>query len=107
MYFVYIIRCSGDRLYTGITTNVDRRFSEHSGSAKGAKFTHAYPPEAVLAVWSAPDRSCASKLEYCIKHLPRQKKLLLISDNSAFETLLDNLDCTTFVRQYTDQTALG
>lgn len=82
MYFVYIIRCSGGMLYTGITTDVERRFAEHSGGARGAKFTHTHRPEAVEAVWSAPDRSLASKLEYGIKHLSRQQKLELIADNS-------------------------
>lgn len=86
-YFVYIIQCRGNRLYTGITTDIERRFSEHSGGKKGARFTRAYPPEKILAVWKCTDRSSASKLEYAVKKLRRDKKLLLISDNSAFVDL--------------------
>lgn len=86
-YFVYIIQCRGNRLYTGITTDIERRFSEHSDSKKGARFTRANPPEKILAVWKCNDRSSASKLEYAVKKLRRDKKLLLISDCSAYDVL--------------------
>ena len=79
MYFVYIIRCEDDTLYTGITTDIERRFREHSGeAANGAKYTRSHRPERVEAVWSCPDRSSASRLEYAIKKLRRQQKLALI-----------------------------
>ena len=85
MYYIYILRCQGDKLYTGITTDVQRRFSEHTGqNGKGAKFTRSHKAESVAAVWSAADRSLASKLEYRIKALPRQKKLELIENNAVF-----------------------
>lgn len=84
MYFVYIIRCRSGRLYTGITTDMERRFKEHSGSGKGAKFTRSDPPEAVEAVWSCENRSIASRLEYRIKHLKRSQKLAIISDDRVF-----------------------
>ena len=85
MYYIYILRCQGDKLYTGITTDVQRRFEEHSKqSGKGAKFTRSHKAESVEAVWSATDRSLASKLEYRIKSLKRAQKLSLISDNSNF-----------------------
>ena len=54
VYYVYILRCSGDRLYTGITTDPERRLREHSGlDAGGARFTRANPPEGFAA--PAPD----------------------------------------------------
>lgn len=84
MYFVYIIRCRSGRLYTGITTDTERRFKEHSGGSKGAKFTHADPPEAVEAMWSCENRSLASRLEYRLKQLKRSQKLAIISDNRIF-----------------------
>ena len=85
MYYIYILRCSDGKLYTGITTDVQRRFTEHSQqSGKGAKFTRSNQAESVEAVWSAADRSLASKLEYRIKALTRAQKLALIADNSLF-----------------------
>ncbi|MBR5514076.1 MAG: GIY-YIG nuclease family protein [Ruminococcus sp.] len=77
-YFVYIIKCRDERLYTGITTDIERRFAEHSEGKKGAKFTRANPPEEIMAVWSCDGRSVASKLEYAIKRLKRIQKLQLI-----------------------------
>lgn len=80
VYYTYIIKCTDDSLYTGITTDLKRRFSEHAqGGKPGAKYTRSRKVEGFEAVWSAPDRASASRLEYHIKALPRQKKLLLIS----------------------------
>ena len=85
MYYIYILRCSDDKLYTGITTDVRRRFEEHKQQkGKGAKFTRSHKAETVEAVWSAADRSLASKLEYRIKSLTRTQKLSLIADNANF-----------------------
>lgn len=85
MYYIYILRCDDDKLYTGITTDVKRRFEEHKQQkGKGAKFTRSHKAETVEAVWSAADRSLASKLEYRIKSLSRTQKLSLIADNTHF-----------------------
>ena len=74
-WFVYIIRASDGRLYTGITTDVDRRFSEHSGGGKGARFFRGRRPEAVVYTEMQPDRSCALRREAEIKKLSRMEKL--------------------------------
>lgn len=80
-----MIRCTGDLLYTGITTDITRRLDEHFGrTEKCAKYTRSHQAEALEALWTAPDRSLASKLEYRIKQLPKTKKLRLIADNSCF-----------------------
>lgn len=85
MYYIYILRCEDGKLYTGITTDVQRRFAEHSEQGgKSARFTRSHKPEALEAVWSAADRSLASKLEYRIKSLTRAQKLALIAENSHF-----------------------
>ena len=85
MYYIYILRCMDDKLYTGITTDVKRRFEEHKlQKGKGAKFTRSHKVKTVEAVWSAADRSLALKLEYRIKSLTRTQKLSLIADNSRF-----------------------
>ena len=65
-WFVYIVECRDGRLYTGITTDLVRRFHQH-GSGKGAKFTRRNPPVRMLAAQPCANRSEASKLEYQIK----------------------------------------
>ncbi|MCF6224873.1 MAG: GIY-YIG nuclease family protein [Xanthomonadales bacterium] len=81
-WWVYIIRCDDDSLYTGISTDVDRRFSEHTGQTggkyKGAKFFYGRKPLKVVYRQQLSDRSAASKCEYKIKQLNRKQKLQLI-----------------------------
>lgn len=90
LYYIYIIECEGDRLYTGITTDYKRRYEEHSGNKnKGAKFTKCFKPEKMLALWSTSSRSNALKLEYRIKELSKDDKLRLINDNKLFNTYFD------------------
>ena len=99
MYFVYVLRCTDDSLYTGITTDPVRRFREHSGKApNGAKFTHSHPPASVEALWSCNDRSTASKLEYAIKKLRRTQKQRLIEDTASFEKLIGSELAPLFTR---------
>ena len=77
-YFVYIVQCSDETLYTGITTDVERRVEEHNSSNKGAKYTKIRRPVKLLYSQECDDRSSASKREYAIKHLSRKQKLLLV-----------------------------
>lgn len=79
-WFVYIIETENGKLYTGITTDVERRFKEHKSDPKGAKFTKANPPKKILFTQEHPDRSSASKREAQIKKLTRPQKLILIRD---------------------------
>ena len=77
-YFVYLLRCVDGSLYTGITTDVNRRFDEHvKRDKKGAKYTKTHTPERIEAVWQVENRSVASKLEWRIKHLTKQQKEIL------------------------------
>lgn len=80
-YYTYILRCADGSLYTGITTDLARRFDEHSGgtSHSGAKYTAAKKPVAYECAFLCPDRSSASRLEAGIKRLTRAQKLLLIN----------------------------
>ena len=77
MYYVYIIECKGGILYTGITTDLKRRFQEHI-SGLGAAFTRIHKPLQLLYSEQYPDRSSASKREAEIKKMPRDKKRKLI-----------------------------
>jgi putative endonuclease len=79
-YIVYIVRCSDNTLYTGITTDTERRIKEHNGELpNGASYTHSRQPVTLVYSEEHPDRATASKREYMIKQLPRDKKLELIT----------------------------
>lgn len=77
MYFVYIIECGDGSFYTGITTDVERRFNEHK-SGVGGHYTSARSVVRVVYTEEHPHRSSASKREAQIKGWTRQKKLNLI-----------------------------
>ncbi len=89
-YYVYVLRCEGNYLYTGITTNVDRRFEEHSGEKDGAaKYTRSHKPIRIERVWHTENRSLASKLEYAIKRLTKAEKEQLLLSTDAFAQFFD------------------
>lgn len=77
-WFVYMIEASDGSLYTGITTDVDRRFAEHCGNARGAKYFRGRTPRKVVYTECHPDRSSAQRREATIKKLARGEKLSLI-----------------------------
>ena len=76
---VYIIQAENGFLYTGITTNLERRFQEHLNRQKGARFFSLSRPKIVLFQENYPCRSSASKRECEIKKMSRKQKLNLIS----------------------------
>ena len=77
-YFVYILECNDNTLYTGITTDLQRRVQEHNKSDRGAKYTKVRRPVKLVYSEVCEDRSSASKREYEIKHLSRKEKLELL-----------------------------
>jgi putative endonuclease len=80
-WFVYVIEASDGSLYTGVTTDVERRFSEHCGNGKGAnkgaKFFRGRRPLKIVYTESHPDRGSAQRRESTIKKLTRDEKLRL------------------------------
>jgi len=82
-YYVYIIECSNKTLYTGITTNLERRFAEHK-RGKGGHYTTANPPVKIRFSEKRPSRSVALKREAEIKKWSRTKKLALIKGDHGF-----------------------
>ena len=77
-WWVYIVACSDESLYTGITNDRERRIAEHNDSKKGAKYTRNRRPVDLVYSKMLPNRSAASKREYEIKKLSRADKLKLI-----------------------------
>jgi len=78
---VYIVRCNDRSLYTGITSDVQRRVLEHN-SGTGSKYTRARSPVTLAFVEQADNRSDALKREFQIKGLSRKSKLLLCREYS-------------------------
>lgn len=75
---VYMILCSDSSLYTGIATDVDKRFRQHV-SGKGAKYFHRCRPLQVVFVEAGYSRASASRREYAIKQMKRREKWQLIA----------------------------
>jgi len=92
-WYVYIIETDSGLLYTGITTDLERRFAEHQGKAgknKGAKFFRGKKAKVIRYAESAADRSLASKREYEIKRLSAlDKRKLFESSNNLRGVNLD------------------
>jgi putative endonuclease len=76
-YIVYILECADTSLYSGITTDIERRVKEHNTSLKGAKYTKTRRPVVLKYSESYTTRSEALKREYAIKQLSRAEKLKL------------------------------
>ena len=79
-HFVYMLRCAGNRIYTGYAVDVEARFEQHK-SGKGAKFTKAFPPECILRKFELNSHEEALRLEARIKRLLRPQKELLAAGN--------------------------
>jgi len=78
MYHVYIVVCSDETFYTGITVDLRRRIIEHNSSKLGAKYTRARRPVRLVCAKKFCNRSLASKMESKIKKLTHNEKVKLI-----------------------------
>ncbi|AKU06376.1 GIY-YIG nuclease family protein [Haloferax sp. Atlit-12N] len=77
MHFVYVIECSDGSLYTGYTTDVERRVAEHD-AGEGAKYTRGRTPVELVHVEEFDSKSAAMSREYEIKQLRRREKQRLV-----------------------------
>ena len=79
---VYLLECADGRVYTGIARDPEQRYAKHA-AGKGARFTRANPPRALLGwVWVA-DKSAALRLEIAWKRLPRGARLAALAECTA------------------------
>jgi putative endonuclease len=74
-WVVYLVRCSDNSLYCGISNDIESRVTEHN-SGKGAKYTRSRRPVELIGTSDEMTKSDALKLEYRIKRLPADEKLL-------------------------------
>ena len=86
MWYLYIVNCADNTLYTGITTDLDRRIEEHNSSTLGAKYTRGRRPVFLLYSKKFKDKSGAAKEEWRIKKLEREEKLALVAKNKKSAT---------------------
>ncbi len=82
MYFVYILKCNDGTLYTGWTTDSDKRVVAHNTSKIGAKYTSARRPVELVYKEECAGKKEAMKREYAIKQLTKKAKLDLIHSNN-------------------------
>ena len=78
MYYVYILKCSDESLYTGWTNDLDHRLAVHQ-SGKGAKYTRGRLPVSLVYHELCSTKQMAQQREYAIKHMSRLKKMELIA----------------------------
>lgn len=81
MYYIYMLRCVDNSLHTGITNNIEKRMNDHFNK-KGVKYTKSHVPKKLEVLWVTDSKSNASKLEYHIKQLSKEKKEELIKTSN-------------------------
>jgi len=91
-YFLYLIECQNGSIYTGITTDVKRRWQAHL-NGQGAKYTRAFPPKKLMCYWPLKGgRSQAQSLEKKIKSLSHIQKKNLANSKAPWEKILNLID---------------
>lgn len=81
MYYTYMLRCEDNSIYTGIAKDLEHRLNEHfTKDEKCAKYTKSHKAKKLEIAWQTENKSLASKLEYAIKKLDKNKKERLIKE---------------------------
>lgn len=99
MYYLYIMQCADESLYTGITTDLKRRLDEHNNSAKGAKYTSARRPVKIAYSKEFKNRSEASKEEARIKKLSRTEKMKMVARHPGSGPEFGGRKCKDFQKE--------
>lgn len=88
-WYLYLVRCRDDSLYTGIATDVARRFAEHcSNGKKRSKYLRSRMPITLVFQARIGSRNLALKVEKWIKMLPKDKKEKLITSASMLREII-------------------
>ena len=91
MYYLYILKCADKTLYTGITTDLERRIFEHNENKLGAKYTASRRPVKMVYSKIFKNRTNASREESRIKRLTRKKKIELIKEFMVYPVKLRSI----------------
>lgn len=96
-YYTYIIRCTDNSLYTGMTNDLNKRMEEHFEKSKeGAKYTKSHQAKKVEKAWQCKEKSLACKLEYRIKTLNKSEKESLIKGEKLKKFFTGKIDCRRY-----------
>jgi putative endonuclease len=88
-WFLYVVRCGDGSLYTGIATDVSRRFREHrSDDVRSAKYLRGRGPLKLLVRKKVGDKGMALRLEHRVKKLSKAQKETLLAHRSAFDAFI-------------------
>ena len=99
MYYTYMLRCSDNSIYTGMTNDLEKRVYEHlSKSKNGAKYTKSHNVVRLEIAWRTKEKSLACKLEYQIKMLNKKQKENLIKGEKLSIYLKGKVDCRRYIR---------
>ena len=92
-WYLYLIRCRDGSLYTGITTDVARRFAEHRGKgAGGAKYLKGRGPLELVLRRKVGSRSLALRVEQKVKKLPKARKEKLIKGRKYLQDIIKTIE---------------
>jgi putative endonuclease len=92
-WYLYLLRCSDGSLYTGITTNVARRFAEHrENSGTGAKYLRGRRPLMLVFQKKLGSRSLALAVESKVRRLSKKRKEDLIRTNEHIEVIIKEVE---------------
>ena len=95
MYYTYMLRCSDNSIYTGMTSDLNKRTTEHI-TKRGAKYTKSHDVTKMEIAWKSKDKSLACKLEYQIKRLTKQQKEKIINGEKLTTYLKGKVDCRRY-----------
>ncbi|OGT39953.1 MAG: hypothetical protein A3E81_02215 [Gammaproteobacteria bacterium RIFCSPHIGHO2_12_FULL_36_30] len=85
LHYVYMIECVNGSYYTGYTIDVTRRYQEHVAGSSKSKYTRAFPPKKLVAVWKFKNKSEALRFELEIKALTKVEKEKIVKSVSEVE----------------------
>ena len=93
MYYVYMLRCEDNTLYTGISSDWKRRLAEHMEQGRRcAKYTRSHKVVSLEALWQTEDKASALKAERKIKQLSKENKEKIIKTPQSIYDLLKDID---------------
>jgi len=92
-WYLYLIRCKDNSLYTGITTDVRRRVKEHQGNdRKGSKYLRGKGPLKLVLKKKIGNKSLTSKVEAKVKNLPKDKKEMFVKGKINIKEIIDQVN---------------
>lgn len=81
-WYLYLLHCRGGSLYTGITTDVDKRYAAHA-AGKGARYTRSFPPERIALVLAFASKGEALAAEHTVKAMSAAQKRAWLAAHTA------------------------